>query len=97
MQPFVSTVTPVAVQQTLASRRVKMKCLLFIKSNVVSRISPIFTGKNKRFWEFPKRVEMLKNGQTGRSGKKRVYYLGNGLTWQVWLESVITPAFVAVT
>ena len=38
------------------------KMFTFIKSTVVSRISLIFTGKNKRFWEFPKRVEMLKNG-----------------------------------
>ena len=38
------------------------KMFTFIKSIVISRISPIFTGKNKRFWEFPKRVEMLKNG-----------------------------------
>ena len=44
----------------------------FIKSIVVSQISPIFTGKNKRFWEFPKRVEMLK--KTGR----RVDVLKNG-------------------
>ena len=35
------------------------KMFAFIKSIVVSRISSIFTGKNKRFWEFPKRVEML--------------------------------------
>ena len=34
------------------------------KSIVISRISPVFTGKNKRFWEFPKRVGMLK--KTGR-------------------------------
>ena len=38
------------------------KMFTFIKSIVVSQISPIFTGKNKRFREFPKRVEMLKNG-----------------------------------
>ena len=38
------------------------KMFTLIKSIVVSRILPIFTGKNKRFWEFPKRVEMLKNG-----------------------------------
>ena len=38
------------------------KMFTFIKSIVVSRISPIFTGKNKRFWEFTKRVEIFKNG-----------------------------------
>ena len=36
------------------------KMFTFIKYIVVSRILPIFTGKNKRFWEYPKRVEMLK-------------------------------------
>ena len=36
------------------------KMFTFIKSIVVSQISPIFTGKNKIFWEFPKQVEMLK-------------------------------------
>ena len=38
------------------------KMFTFIKSIVISRILLIFTGKNKRFWEFPKQVEMLKNG-----------------------------------
>ena len=47
------------------------KMFTLIKSIVVSRISSIFTGKNKRFWEFPtgRQVEVV---------KKRVYYLGNG-------------------
>ena len=39
------------------------KKITFIKSIILSRILPIFTGKNKRFWEFPKRVEMLKTGR----------------------------------
>ena len=49
------------------------------KSIVISRISPVFTGKNKRFWEFPKRVGMLKKTgrlvdmvKTGRLPGKRV-------------------------
>ena len=51
----------------------------FIKSIVVSRISPIYTGKNKRFWEFPKLVEIFKKTdrrvevvKTGRLPGKRV-------------------------
>ena len=42
------------------------KMFTFIKSSIViSRISPIFTGKNKRFREFLKRVEMLKKRVDG--------------------------------
>ena len=64
-QTFVSPGTPVAVRQTLVSRRVKNKMFTFIKSIVVSRISPIFTGKNKIFWEFPKREEIFKKRVDG--------------------------------
>ena len=75
---FCLTSHPSHRQTNTGEQASQNKMFTFIKSIVVSRVLPIFTGKNKRFWEFPKRVAMLKTGRrvevvkTGRLPGKRV-------------------------
>ena len=55
---FCLTSHPSRRQPNIGEQASQNKMFTFIKSIVVSRVLPIFTGKNERFWEFLKRVEI---------------------------------------